>query len=368
MTHRRDRRPPRRVGGRLALTSAAILIGLAALIGSAAPAAAVTPRPTDYRSTVQSVEPSAPITVAVVGADTLLELRAEPGHEVVVAGYGDEPYLRIQRDGTTQVNQRSPAVSLNRSRDADVGDPNLTAVDGDPDWKTIGDGGQLLWHDHRIHAGDAAAFEGVVDWAVPVTVDGTPVVVSGQLERVEPSSSVPFVLLAVAVAVATWFAGHRRPRRVAGAALLLGSGLAAATGFVEWASLPAEVARSAGVFLLPLAAAVCATVGLAIRRRMPAMVALLGSASLLAGWLAFRWSILTRSVLISDLAPAADRAAYAVVLGTALAAAGLTVQWAGSGEDPDAIDRDLADRGLVRRGRARRTGPVRPATSPRAAG
>ncbi len=52
--------------------------------------------------------------------------------------------------------------------------------------------------------------------------------------------------------------------------------------------------------------------------------------SLLSGWLAFRWSILTRSVLVSDLAPTADRIALAVVLGAVVAAAGLTVQWAGT--------------------------------------
>jgi hypothetical protein len=60
------------------------------------------------------------------------------------------------------------------------------------------------------------------------------------------------------------------------------------------------------------------------------LVALLISISLLAGWLAFRWSILTRAVLISDLAPAVDRASLAVVLGASVAAAGLVISWAGS--------------------------------------
>ncbi len=80
---RRARRPPRRRGGTfLALLTAALV----ALVGLAGPAAAVTPRPTDYRSTVQSIDPAAPITVRVIGGDTLLELQAAPGHEVVVAG------------------------------------------------------------------------------------------------------------------------------------------------------------------------------------------------------------------------------------------------------------------------------------------
>ena len=66
---------------------------------------------------------------------------------------------------------------------------------------------------------------------------------------------------------------------------------------------------------------------------MPALVALLVSVSLLSGWLAFRWSILTRSVLISDLAPTVDRIALAAVLGVVVAAAGLTVSWAGDPRD-----------------------------------
>ncbi len=56
--------------------------------------------------------------------------------------------------------------------------------------------------------------------------------------------------------------------------------------------------------------------------------------SLLAGWLAFRWSILTRSVLVSSLSPALDRALLAVTLGLVVAAAGLAVGGAGQGQVP----------------------------------
>jgi hypothetical protein len=135
--------------------------------------------------------------------------------------------------------------------------------------------------------------------------------------------------------------------------------LAATTGGVEWLSLPGSVARNAGLFLLPAGAALTAVLGLAIRRRTPALVSLLLSVSLLSGWLAFRWSILTRSVLVSELAPTADRIALAVVLGAVVAAAGLTVQWAGTPDGP------AAD---VSRGRDRPSAPAPPAPSPRAAG
>lgn len=362
---RRARRPPRRHGGTfLALLTAALL----ALVGLAGPAAAVTPRPTDYRSTVQSIEPGAPITVRVIGGDTLLDLQAEPGHEVVVAGYGGEPYLRVQRDGTTQVNTRSPAVSLNRTRDADVS--GSTAADGgsvgdEPDWQTTGHDGRLVWHDHRIHAQDAAAFPGALDWSVPVTVDGVAVRIDGGLERVDPPSPMPFLGLAMVVAAATWFLGRHHARRVASAVLLVASVLATVTGAIEWLSLPGSVARNAGVFLLPIAAGMAAGLGLALRRRMPALVALLASVSLLAGWLAFRWSILTRSVLVSELSPTVDRIALAVVLGAVVAAAGLTVSWAGT---PDASDQPMRGPSGVSPGRGRPSAPARPSPSPHGAG
>ena len=358
MTVRRGRRPPRRRGGPfLALLTAALV----SLVGLAGPAAAVTPRPTDYRSSVQSIEPSAPITVRVIGGDTLLDLRAEPGHEVVVAGYGGEPYLRVQRDGTTQVNTRSPAVSLNRTRDANIsgssGDGG--SVGDQPDWQTTGHDGRLVWHDHRIHTQDGAAFTGELAWSVPLTVDDVAVTIDGRLVRVDPPSPLPYLAVGAVVAVLTWLAGRRRARLVAAIALIVASALATATGAIEWLSLPGSVARNAGVFLLPLVAGLVAGLGLVLRRRTPTLVALLASVLLLSGWLAFRWSILTRSVLISDLAPVIDRVALAAVLGAVVAAAGLTVQWAGTPVDPAAP---------VTRGRDHPSAPAPPAPSPHATG
>jgi hypothetical protein len=213
-----------------------------------------------------------------------------------------------------------------------------------------------VWHDHRIHAQDSAEFSGEVAWSVPITVDGVAVTIDGRLERIDPPSPLPFLGLAAVVGAATWRAGRRRPRLVAAVALTAASVLAATTGTVEWLSLPSAVARNAGVFLLPMVAGLAAALGLVVRRRAPALVALLVSVSLLSGWLAFRWSILTRSVLVSDLAPTVDRVALAAVLGVTLASAGLTVRWAGT---PD---------GASTPGRDRPSAPVRHGPSPRAAG
>lgn len=327
MTPRRLRRPSRRDG---VLLLAIVTLAFSAVVATAGPAGAVTPRPTDYRSTVESVEPAAPIAVQVIGGDTLLDLRAEPGHAVVVLGYGGEPYLRVQADGTAQVNQSSPAVSLNRSRDATINSNDGASVDAQPDWRTIGAGGRLIWHDHRIHVQDGADFTGELAWEVPITVDDVPTVITGHLDRIDPPSPLPFVLLAGAVAAGVWLLGRRRPRRTALTTLAAASLVASVTGYLEWQSLPPSVARNAGVFLLPVAAGLAAGLAAVLRSRTPSLVAMLTSVSLLAGWLAFRWSILTRSVLVSDLAPLVDRVGLTVVLGVVVAAAGLTVQWAGT--------------------------------------
>ncbi len=65
--------------------------------------------PTDFRSRVVSVEPSAPaLHLSVEGGDSFLMLRVERGTAVEVPGYQKEPYLRFQADGTVLVNRASP--------------------------------------------------------------------------------------------------------------------------------------------------------------------------------------------------------------------------------------------------------------------
>src|SRR5262245_36317873 len=54
-----------------------------------------------YVSQVTDLSPTTPIvTASIGGGDELLALTVQPGHEVVVLGYGGEPYLRFDPDGT----------------------------------------------------------------------------------------------------------------------------------------------------------------------------------------------------------------------------------------------------------------------------
>ena len=304
----------------------AIALGAGILAWGSTPAEAVAVRPTDMRSTVLSVEPDAPLTVHVLGGDALLELTVAPGYEVIVEGYNGEPYIRVSPDGTVATNSHSPVVALNQSQNpygSVAADSDATAT---PDWQVTGSDGHVIWHDHRIHAGSITE---PLPWTIPLTVDGTPTEVHGELRRIAPPSPLPWLALAATIAAAAWFLGHRRPRVGATGAILGASILAAITGYIEWASVPPGAGRTIGVVALPLAAGVSTLVALLARRPTARLILMLASISLLAGWLVFRWSILTRSVLVSSLAPILDRGAFAVTAGLVVAAAGLTVAAAG---------------------------------------
>src|SRR5437763_5044632 len=90
----------------------ALLVALAALAALAAPAPASAHIRTgavavDYRV---SVFPSRlPLSAHVYLGDRALRLSVRPGHTVTVLGYGNEPFLRIDRQGATVL--RAPTAA-----------------------------------------------------------------------------------------------------------------------------------------------------------------------------------------------------------------------------------------------------------------
>ena len=312
----------------LAALGALLLVGLAA-----SPAAADPPRPTDYRSTVTRVRPSLPagFEVRVVGGDSFLELTVPRGHTAAVADYptsaDDEstvPYLRFDADGTVRRNAVAVATSANDSRygtAADVPDP-----DAEPRWETVATDGTYAWHDHRIHwmsptPPRVVADDGQVDlggdnggWAVPLTVDGTPTVVTGTLVLEASPSPLPWLALTALVLAVTIAGALRWGLRAASGAALVGSVAAAAVARTEYVPEGAGGLPSA---VLPVIAAVAACVGLAPLVRVR-LVAAAATAACLVGWAALRWTVLSRAVLPTTVAPAVDRTVTAVALGFGL--------------------------------------------------
>jgi hypothetical protein len=79
-----------------------------------------------------------------------LQLRNTTAHDVVVVGYEDEPYLRVGPRGVFE-NRHSPATYLNRTRLGTDTPPASADPSASPDWRRIGDGTTVRWHDHRAH-------------------------------------------------------------------------------------------------------------------------------------------------------------------------------------------------------------------------
>lgn len=313
----------------------AALVALAGLVSSARPAAADPPRPTDFRSTVNAVEPAVDgVDARVVGGDAFLELQVDEGHEVTVQGYGDEPYLRFLPDGTVERNLHSEATYLNDDRQGAVDLPAEADNEADPQWETVADDGTYAWHDHRIHWMGTSTPPGtapgdiVQQWTVALTVDGAPVEVRGELVMAEAISPLPWFALALAGAVLVAVVGRRRPTVAAAVAVLVAAAGALVVGWGQYSVAPAGSGGNPLLVAVPLAGLVAAAAGVALRNRTIGPTATLAAAAAVIGWGVLRASVLWMPVLPTDLPYALDRAVTALALGASVAAAGLVV-WSG---------------------------------------
>ncbi|MBN2624071.1 MAG: hypothetical protein JXA83_11905 [Acidimicrobiales bacterium] len=318
-----------------ARTATLALTVVASLLAGARPAAADPPAPTDYRSTVTAVDPTTDgVEAQVVGGDAFLELRVDVGREVLVSGYGDEPYLRFRPDGTVERNRRSEATYLNEDRQGGVELPADADNEADPEWETVASGGTYAWHDHRIHWMGASRPPGaepgdlVQEWAVPMTVDGTAVEVRGELVLAEPTSPLPWFALAVGGLAAVVALGRRRPQPTAGLAVLVAATAALGIGWAEWSAAPAGAGADPLLVAVPLVGVVAALAGVALRGRPAAATATLAAAAATLGWAVLRADVLWTPVLPTDVPFALDRAVTALALGLPAGAAALVV-WAG---------------------------------------
>jgi hypothetical protein len=312
-------------------------------LSRADPAAADPPVPTDYRSTVDAIEPVAEgVRAEVVGGDGFLELRVERGHEVVVTGYQGEPYLRFGPDGTVERNRRSPATYVNDSRDAVADVPGSADPEADPEWATVAHGGAYAWHDHRIHwmgterPAGAEPGEWTKPWAVDIEVDGNPTRIHGTLALIDDVNPLPWVALGLAVAAAVVIVGRRRPLTVATVAAAVAAALATGVGWAQRADAPADSGVSPLLVAVPIVGLAAAGLGIALRRRLGrrAAVALtLAAAAAVAGWGVLRLDVLSKPVLPTVLDAWVDRAGTTLALALAVASAALVV-W-GSGLVPN---------------------------------
>jgi hypothetical protein len=333
----------RRVGAVVTLTAGLMVIG-------AAPALADPAGPTNYESTVLLVDPGTTVAAfEVVGGDAFLEVRVAPGHTVEVPGYFNEPYIRVDADGTVWLNDRARSRYLNEDRYGTSGAPEDVATDAAPEWERVASGGIYAWHDHRVHwmsrdvppavAGETRQL--VFPWRLPVIIDGTETTVSGELFWI-PSKSPIAPLLAGLIALLPLT--MRRRARLQGLAFLAAAAASlAAVIIVAQTNGTPPSARGVPVWLLFPAVALVATTWSVTRGRLRSlspMHLLLISGVSLAMWAFSTHEVLTMPILPSAIPAVLERAGVAFVA------------WAGAGI---AVTAALE---VVRRARASATSPA----------
>ena len=277
---------------------------------------------TDYRTTITAITPTTDaISVSVEGGDAFLRIAVDPGHEVTILGYDDEPYLRIGDDGTVARNRRSYATYYNEERYGRTDIPDVVDHLAEPDWQEVGDGGTWAWHDHRAHwMGSEPPIglepgESLPPQIVPIVVDGAPVAIEVRIALVAEPSLVPVVfgvLIGLGVALLGVVLG---PASTALAMLLLATG-SLVVGWGQYASLPAETGRLVTWWLLPAIAVASMLIAVATYGRSRfALLALtaLAAAPALA-WAFTRRAGLTAAVLPTDLSYGLDRFVTAAAL------------------------------------------------------
>lgn len=319
-----------------------LLVGVVAGLGltgaAASPVFADPPGPTDYRSEVRSIEPATPtIEVGIIGGDSFVDLRVEPGVEAMVVGYQGEDYLWFRPDGTVLENQNSPATYLNADRYGTDGVPASARADAEPVWEQIATGGYWAWHDHRAHWMQNArpfglsAGDQILEAVIPIIVDGDTVEVT-VISTWEPSPS-PVAMVLGAVAGAATAAGAwllRRRRRPAIAALAPLVMLAVGVGAAQYFSLPSATGPRPIWIVLPIIAAVSTAAGLVVAvqgRRFAADAAVLVVGVELAVWGFVKRDGLTAAIVPTDVPFWLDRFATAGALSAGVASTALALWW-----------------------------------------
>ncbi|MFA9431644.1 hypothetical protein [Egicoccus sp. AB-alg2] len=320
------------------LTATAVL-----LVGLASPAAADPAGPTHYDSVLGAVEPAdAPLDVQILGGDAFLVVSVPAGVQAEVPGYEGEPYVRFEPDGTVLVNERSPARWLNDARygELEVELPTIADAEAAPVFVEVASDGTYAWHDHRIHFmspslppqvdPSAGSPQPVMDWTVPVEVDGQTVEITGTLSWVpgpSPLVSALLVVLAVALAAAVVL---RRPSAAAGLTLV-GAVVAVGVGVTKVVGLPAGADGEPMLLVLPGITLALLGMGLALSRRADgadtrgALVTAAAGIPLLV-WAVLQFGALTRPIVPGPLPVGAVRVAVALTGAAGLAALGAVVR------------------------------------------
>jgi hypothetical protein len=228
-------------------------------------------QPRDTVSVIDSIAPALPsgVRVDIVGSDTFVRVQSD-GHEVMVTGYKNEPYMHITTKGEVFVNDGSQTTLINGDRYGNV-DTSSFVESPSPVWRKIGTNGIAMWHDHRVHwmspkppaPIDTAGT--VLEWKVSMSVDGVATTVAGTLFLREKASMLwwlaGFAALLCAVVLSV------RRRREFFVLTFLVSMVGVAIGLMQYLGLPDGARITPLILMFSTGAAVVAAVSMFMQRR-----------------------------------------------------------------------------------------------------
>ena len=232
------------------------------LLAPVSSAGADPAEPGNTRSVTEGITPAtSAISVDIIGNDAFVRIKVQPGYEVAVVGYDEEPYLLIDKQGRVFENTWSPTLSINKTRYGTSA--TVTSVydqAAKPEWKQIATGGTTMWHDHRVHwmsplRPAAINDKGLVqEWFIDMKIDGVPTVVSGSLYVGDTPGSWWWLLAVPATALAMLVRERQRRWLIVAAAIgVLGVGLSVYFGVPSAARATPTLGALAVVALVSLA-------------------------------------------------------------------------------------------------------------------
>jgi len=205
-----------------------VAVALSLALASAPSALAHGGNP-NFRSVFDRLSVPLPgVKVAVIGYDSLYELRSTAKETVTIYGYEGEPYSRILPDGTVQQNTNSPASYLNNDIYGTAPVPANAHRGAPAVWKTVDKTGTIIWHDHRMHYNgkgrppkvtDAHRKTKIFDYSIPISEGSQRSAIKGTLYWVGPAggsfpigAGIAFAVLVLGCLMLVIFVRRRRSR------------------------------------------------------------------------------------------------------------------------------------------------------------
>ena len=201
------------------------LMALVIMFASAGPAQAHTIsgiEATNYRSEILSVSPpDRDLSIELLELGRRVRLTNRGTTDIVVLGYDSEPYLRVGPRGVFE-NTRSPTLYKNELT-VDGSEPQVpksASAQAAPRWKRTGGGDTIKWRDQRTRweGPDAPTVKAepgqrqvvVPNWTILLEKGQSRLTVTGSIIYVPAPTLIPWVVLAVILALGAASAGTRQ--------------------------------------------------------------------------------------------------------------------------------------------------------------